>query len=140
MSSQDRILWGCTKVPAWNLVKRLHYICTHWLKCLSILIFDNLTKNYRSITRKHCKLDKVFIATEVKRLLVEQIFEPSTSPWQVQVVVVTNEQHKKKMVFHYCQTVNKFNILDACPLPMIKELVNKAAQYKIYNRIDLKSI
>lgn len=43
------------------------------------------------------------------------------------------------MVVDYSQTVNRFTMLDAYPLPKIKELVNKVAQYKVYCTIDLKS-
>lgn len=47
-----------------------------------------------------------FIDSEIKRLLNEDIIEPSQSPWRAQVVIMTNERHKKHMVVDYSQTVN----------------------------------
>lgn len=39
----------------------------------------------------------------------------------------------------YSQTINKFTLLNAYPLPKIETLVNKLAQYDLFSTIDLKS-
>ena len=54
-----------------------------------------------------------------QRLLKEGIIEPSNSPWQDQVVVTRNENHKKRLVIDYSQTINDFTMLDAYPLPIL---------------------
>ena len=43
---------------------------------------------------------------EVERLLKEGIIEPYQSPWQTQVVVTKNENHKKCLAIDYSQTIN----------------------------------
>ena len=61
-------------------------------------LFSNLTSDCKSIAIKyrHYSLkDKEFIAMEVKRLIKENIIEPSKSPWRAQVLITTNENHKK---------------------------------------------
>ena len=57
----------------------------------------------------------------------EGIIEPSTSPWRAQVVVTKDDNHKKRLVVGYSETINRFTILDAYPLPHIDETVNKIA-------------
>ena len=76
---------------------------------------------------------------EIKRLLSEGIIEPSSSPWRAQVVVTSNENHKKRMCIDYSQTINKFTLLDGYPLPRMHDVVNKVSQYRIYSTLDLKS-
>ena len=67
----------------------------------------------------------------------EGIIEDSTSPWRAQVLV--HHGHKKRLVIDYSQTINRYTELDAYPLPLIDELVQKIADNKIYSKIDLKS-
>ena len=43
------------------------------------------------------------------------------------------------MVIDYSQTVNKYTLLDAYPMPNIECTVNQQAQYKYFSNIDLKS-
>ena len=67
------------------------------------------------------------------------MIEPSTSPRRAQVVVVKNENRKKRMCVDYSQTVNKFTHLDAYPLPSIQSIISKVSQYKWFSALDLKS-
>ena len=94
-------------------------------------LFANLTEYCKPIATKshrHSSEDREFIESETKRLLQEGIIEPSNSPWEAQALVVNNGG-KKRMVIDYSQTINRFTLLDACPLPKINELVNKITQY-----------
>ena len=75
-------------------------------------------------SRRYSRDDLDFIDKEVQRLLKEGIIEPSKSPWRAQVVVTKDENHRKRMVIDYSQTINKFTLLDAFPLPRIDDLVN----------------
>lgn len=106
-------------------------------------LFRYLTADVQPIatkSRKYSREDQEFIATEINRLLNEDIIEPSDSPWRAQVVVTKNEGCKKRLVIDYSQTINRFTQLDAYPLPRIDETVNKIAQYRVFSTIDLKSV
>ena len=50
-----------------------------------------------------------------------------------------NENHKKRMVIDYSQTINRFTLLDAYPLPRIDDTINAIAQYQVFSTIDLCS-
>ena len=50
-----------------------------------------------------------------------------------------NENHKKRMVIDYSQTINRFTLLDAYPLPRIDDTINAIAQYQVFSTIDLRS-
>ena len=96
-------------------------------------LFANLLPNCTPIaikSRRDSDSDGEFIDSEVKRLLNENIIEPSMSPWRAQVLVTTNV-NKKRMVIDYSQTINKFTMLDAYPLPHIEEMVSKIAQFNV---------
>ena len=73
---------------------------------------------------------------EIHKLLAEGIIEPSVSPWRAQVVVTKNETYKRRMVIDYSQTVNRFTLLDAYPLPRIDDEI---AQHKYFSKLDLTS-
>ena len=112
------------------------------LKVESPDLFSNLTSDVHPIatkSRRYCREDQEFIAPEVRRLLNEGIIEPSKSPWRAQVVVTRNENNKKRMVVDYSQTVNRFTLLDAYPLPRIDDTICAIALYRIYSTIDLRS-
>ena len=76
---------------------------------------------------------------EVKNIFNDDLIEPSSSPWRAQPLVVTHVNHKKKMVIDYSQTVNKFTLLDAYPLPYMQDIVRRIAQYKVYSTLDMTS-
>ena len=104
--------------------------------------FANLTAHCHptaSKSRRYIQEDSAFIDEEVKRLLKEGIVEPSLSPWRAQVVVTKDENHKKSLAIDYSQTINRFTLLDAFPLPRISDMVNKIAQYRVFSTIDLRS-
>ena len=54
-------------------------------------------------------------------------------------MVTTNERHKKRLVVDYSQTVNKYTLLDAYPLPRIDHLIENVARYAVFSTLDLKS-
>lgn len=105
-------------------------------------LFANLSPDCKPIatkSRRHPVADEQFIATEVKELLKSDIIEPSSSPWRAQVLVTTNERHKKRMVIDYSQTINKYTYLDAYPQKRVDDLVEKVSQYKHFSTLDLQS-
>ena len=104
--------------------------------------FANLTENCHPIvskSRRYSRDDLKFIDGEVERLLKEGIIEPSNSPWRAQVVVAKDDSHKRRLAIDYSQTINRFTLLDAFPLPKINDLVNDIAQYRVFSTIDLRS-
>ena len=107
-----------------------------------VRLFQHLKSECRPIaskSRRYSRSDSVFISYEVKRLFKEALIEPSNSPWRAQPLVVTQENHKRRMVIDYSQTVNKYTLLDAYPLPRMRDVVQNVARYKIYSTLDLTS-
>ena len=66
---------------------------------------------------------------ETRKLLNDGIIEICNSPWRAQPVVIIQPNGKKRMVIDYSQTINRYTLLDAYPLPKIDEMINKMAQY-----------
>ena len=94
-------------------------------------LFQCLTKDCHPIvtkSRRHSTSDNRFIAMETKCLLSEGIIERSKSPWRAQVLITTNENHKKRMCIDYSQTINKFTLLDGYPLPRMQDVVRNVSQ------------
>ena len=107
-----------------------------------IRLFQHLKTDCKPIatkSRRYSHADSEFISSEVKRLLREELIESSNSPWRAQPLVVTQENHKKRMVIDYSQTVNKYTLLDAYPLPRMQDVVQKIAKYNVYSTLDLTS-
>ena len=105
-------------------------------------LFTNLTPDCRPIaikSRRHSIPDTKFILSEISRMLKESIIEPSQSPWRAQTLLVYPENHKKRLVVHYSQTINRFTLLDTYPLPRIEDMVNEIASYRVYSTLDLTS-
>ena len=48
-----------------------------------------------------------------------------------------DENHRKSLAIDYSETINRFTLLDAFPLPRISDMVNKIAQYRVFTTIDL---
>ena len=88
---------------------------------------------------QHSLANKKFIAETIKNDLKEGIIEPSSSPWCAQVLVVTEDNHKKRMCINYSETINKYTLLDGYPLPNKQILANKVAQYSHFSTLYLKS-
>jgi len=81
--------------------------------------------------------DREFMQNEITRMLKEGIIEPSNSCWRSQAFVV--HKPKDRMVIDYSETVNRFTKLDAYPFPDMEDLLNKATEYRIFSKLDLKS-
>lgn len=90
-------------------------------------------------SRRYSSDDQKFIESEISRMLIEGIIKRSTSAWRAQVVVVTPESHKKRLVVDYSQTINKYTPLDAYPLPRIHDLAETVAKYRLFSTLDLTS-
>ena len=104
--------------------------------------FSHLSKNCRPVAdkpKKYSQADLHFICDGTQRLLSDDLIEPSNSPWRAQVLVVTGQSGKRRMVIDYSRTINCFTQLDTYPLPRTDEIVNELAQYRVFTTVDLKS-
>ena len=105
-----------------------------------VQLFRNLSDNCRPIatkSRRFSTADTQFIHDEVQNLLKDNVIEPSNSPWRAQVVVTSNSNGKKRMVVDFSQTINRFTLPDAYPLPRIEDVVNSIAMHRVFSVIDL---
>ena len=105
-------------------------------------LFTNLSENIKPVTTKSCHFtqpDSKFINEETAHLLKEGVIEPSISPWRAQVLVTKNNNHKRRMVVDYSNTINIYTELDAYPMQNIPTMVNNIAQYNLFSTLDLKS-
>ena len=105
-------------------------------------LFRNLIPECQPIATKSRKFkndDRQFIHNEVSKLLNDNIIEPSYSPWRAQVLATKDERRKCQMVVDYSQTITKFTLLDAYPLPNIDEQVSEIAKGTVFSTLDLKS-
>ena len=66
-----------------------------------VSLFKHLSDDCRPIatkSRHYSNADQSFISSEIQRLLKENLIERSSSPWRAQPLVVTQENHKKRIV------------------------------------------
>ena len=73
-------------------------------------LFQNLDSGIKPIadkSRYYSQEDRSFIDKETTRLLQEGIIEQSRSPWRAQVLVITQNSGKKRMVIDYSRTINR---------------------------------
>ena len=105
-------------------------------------LFKFLKPNCKPIaskSRNYCEEDRLFIASEVQRLLDKGIIENSSSPWRAQVIVTKDGRHKRRMVIDYSRTINIYTELDAYPLPRIDKMVNDLTKYTYLSTLDLEN-
>ena len=102
-----------------------------------IRTLKNLDPGVRPISTKSRRFnaeDQQFIRSEIMKLPDDNIVEPSTSPWRAQDLIANDGRYKKRLVIDYSQTINKFTLLDAYPLPRIDDQINQS-----FSTLDLKS-
>ena len=74
-------------------------------------LFSNIDPACKPITTKPKRRgegDSLFIQTEIEKTIKEGVIEKSTSPWRAQVLIVTNERQRKRLVVDYSRTINRF--------------------------------
>ena len=125
-------------------VPRMHQGALQAIKTSTpVKLIEHRRENTQPIAtkpRRYSQADTEFISSEVRKLFNNDLIEPNSSPWRAQPLVVTQVNHKKKMVIDYSQTVNKFTLLDGYPLPQMQDIVKRIAQYKVLDSmLDLVS-
>ena len=72
-------------------------------------LFSNIDPACKPITTK-CKScgegDRLFIQTEIEKMIKEGVIEESTSPLKAKILIVTNERQRKRLVVDYSRTIN----------------------------------
>lgn len=105
-------------------------------------LFANLKPDCKPVAVKSRRFNasqSEFIKQEIRKLLKDDIIEPSKSPWRAQVLVAGGGHSKKRLVIDYSQTINRFTYLDAYPLPNMNNMVEEIAKYEVFTCLDLKS-
>lgn len=77
---------------------------------------------------------KKSIEAETICMLREWITRPSNPPWRAQAPVTSGDKsdnHKKRIVRDYSQTINRYTELDVYPLPRTDKMVNDIARYNV---------
>ncbi|KRZ56324.1 hypothetical protein T02_10589 [Trichinella nativa] len=63
----------------------------------------------------------------------------SSSTTKAQTLVVTTDNHKKRTMIDYSQTINRFTLLVAYPLAKINDMVHAISKYRFFfSTVDLK--
>ena len=122
-------------------------VISHPISCsvLSALVdtpslFSNIDPACKPITTKSKREgDRLFILTEIEKMVKEGVIEESTSLWRAPVLTVMNECQRKRLVVNYSRTINRFTRFDAYLLPRMDDLAQEIAKYKIYSSLDRKS-
>ena len=105
-------------------------------------LFSNLSEDCKPIAVKSYRLsdlEEQFVESEIRKLLKDDIIEPSTSPWRAQVLVTNGDRHKRRLVIDYSRTINRYTLLDAYPLPRLDKMAESISKYQFYSTFDLKS-
>ena len=106
-------------------------------------LFTHLSSDIKPVatkSRRQSPTDLAFMREEVIRLHRAGIIRPSISPWRAQAFVTKeDDNHKKRMVIDYSDTINLYTELDAYPMPNVLKMVQEISKYKYFATFDLKS-
>ena len=106
-------------------------------------LFTHLSSDIKPVatkSRRQSPADLNFMREEIKRLHKAGIIRPSVSPWRAQAFVTKeDDNHKKRMVIDYSDTINLYTELDAYPMPNVLKMVQEISKYKYFATFDLKS-
>src|SRR6266542_1234968 len=75
---------------------------------------------------------------EIEQMIKDGIIKKSKSPWASPIVLVSKKDESIRFCIDYKKT-NVITIVDAHPLPIVNDTVNKIGEKKYYTSIDLAS-
>ena len=95
-------------------------------------LFTHLSSDIKPVatkSRRQSPADLNFMQEEIKRLHKAGIIRPSVSPWRAQAFVTKeDDNHKKRMVIDYSDTINLYTELDAYPMPNVLKMVQEVSK------------
>ena len=100
--------WGTKK----NLLIDSRNMC-YMVKIKLLSMSCNLAPDCCTIDtqcRRFSDADKSFIVSILECMLTARMIEPSISFWHAQLLVTSNQHHKKRLVTSYSLTLNKFTL------------------------------
>lgn len=80
-----------------------------------------------------------YIDKEIDEMLIQDIIEPSQSPWASPVVLVKKKNTDK---YRFCVDYRKLNSVterDSYPLPLVSKTLDKLSNAKYLSSLDIKS-
>ena len=96
------------------------------------------TKPFKMPCRRIPLFKKHVVESEIKKMLDQDVIEPSTSPWNSPICLVA----KKSGEWRFCvdlRALNKVTKLDSFPLPRIDETLDKLSGSRFFSTLDMAS-
>ena len=96
------------------------------------------TKPFKMPCRRIPLFKKHVVESEIKKMLDQDVIEPSTSPWNFPICLVA----KKSGEWRFCvdlRALNKVTKLDSFPLPRIDETLDKLSGSRFFSTLDMTS-
>lgn len=93
---------------------------------------------FKTPLRRHHIQQKPIIEEELKKMLEQDIIEPSESPWSSPVLLVTKKDGSVRFCIDFRQ-LNSITRKDAYPLPRIDESLDALGGSQFFSTLDLAS-
>jgi Reverse transcriptase (RNA-dependent DNA polymerase) len=77
-------------------------------------------------------------SSEVQRMLKAKVIEPTTSEWDIPVVLVPKADGSMRFCFDY-RRLNALTVRDSYPLPRMEECIDSLGDAKIFSTLDCNS-
>lgn len=107
------------------------------------LILTTSTIPIHTKTYRYPKVHEEEVKTQVKKMLEQNIIQPSSSPWRSPIWVVPKQQdasgkQKWHLVIDYCK-LNDSTVGDSYPFTNITDILDKLGHSKYFSTLDLAS-
>ena len=102
------------------------------------------TLPYVTTVEAEIKSDRAFVKTEIKKLLNNEIIQPSKSPYNSPIWTVSKKGNdeqgnpKRRMVIDF-QKLNAQTIADRYPIPDITMMLQNLGEAQYFTTLDLES-
>ena len=109
--------------------------CTSLAAC-PIPLVDDTPINLPQYRLSH--VDQEVVNKEVQLMLDLDVIEPSVSPWNSPVLLVTKKDGSKR----FCADLRRINdrtVKDVYPIPHIQDTLDRLAGHHVFSTLDLKS-
>ncbi|KRX13315.1 Retrovirus-related Pol polyprotein from transposon 17.6, partial [Trichinella nelsoni] len=126
------------------VIKQECYFCGHFAKvCRSAserTAFVSVTSLVGSSSSSTAtELKNAIVEPKINGTNITALIDTGSSLSFIDERLLTNDNHKKRMVNDYSQTINLFTLLHAYPLGKINDMVQAISKYHFFSTVDLKS-